>query len=87
MISAAMKKLSPKQVLAVRCPTCSAKPGEKCQLATGLPRINPHRDRRVIAKELHSRLLPGGTMQTLIEDLNSATEFLCTLFGQRELAG
>jgi hypothetical protein len=82
-----MKKLSAKQMLAVRCPTCSAKPGVKCQLATGLPRSNPHRDRRVVAKELHSRLQPGGTIQTLIEDLNCAAEFLCTLFGQRELAG
>ena len=31
--------------LAVRCPTCGAKPGERCELATGQPRINPHRDR------------------------------------------
>jgi len=73
-------------MLAVRCPTCSVKPGEKCKLATGLPRTNPHRDRRVIAKELHSRLQPGGTMQTIVEDLNSAAEFLCTLFGQNSRA-
>ncbi|MGA8502391.1 MAG: hypothetical protein WB683_12645 [Candidatus Sulfotelmatobacter sp.] len=48
----AMKQqLSPKQILAVRCPTCGAAPGKKCELATGLPRTEPHRDRRVIAKD------------------------------------
>lgn len=35
--------------LAVRCPTCGAKPGEKCELATGQPRSAPHRDRRLEA--------------------------------------
>jgi len=48
---AVKKELSPKQVLVNRCPTCGAKPGEKCELATGQPRINPHRDRRLIAKD------------------------------------
>jgi hypothetical protein len=51
MIFAAMKKLSPKQVLTIRCPTCGAAPGEKCELATGQARTDPHRDRRVIAKD------------------------------------
>jgi hypothetical protein len=37
--------------LAVRCPTCGAKAGEKCELATGQQRTNPHFDRRVIAKD------------------------------------
>jgi hypothetical protein len=32
----------------VRCPTCEAKPGEKCELSTGLPRTEPHRDRRLV---------------------------------------
>jgi hypothetical protein len=40
-----------KQPLEVRCPTCGAKPGEKCELGTGLPRNQPHRDRRLAAKE------------------------------------
>ena len=44
------KKLSPKQVLAVRCPTCRAGSGEKRELSTGLPRTEPHRDRRLVAK-------------------------------------
>jgi hypothetical protein len=45
------KELSPKQVLAVRCPTCGAAPGEKCELSTGQSRTNPHRDRRLVAKD------------------------------------
>jgi len=44
-------KIKPKQALAVRCPTCGAKPGEKCELSTGLPRTEPHRDRRLAASE------------------------------------
>jgi hypothetical protein len=38
-----------KQALSVRCPTCGAAPGEKCELITGLPRFEPHKDRRLIA--------------------------------------
>jgi hypothetical protein len=37
--------------LAVRCPTCGAKRGEKCELGTGQPRTTPHRDRRLMASE------------------------------------
>ncbi len=37
--------------LKVRCPTCGAKPGERCELSTGLPRTEPHRDRRLEACE------------------------------------
>jgi hypothetical protein len=39
------------QALTVRCPTCGAKPGEECELSTGLPRTEPHRDRRLAAAE------------------------------------
>ena len=39
------KELRPKQILAVRCPSCGAAPGEKCELSTGQPRTSPHRDR------------------------------------------
>jgi hypothetical protein len=42
-------ELSPNRVLSIRCPTCGAAPGEKCELSTGLPRTKPHRDRRVLA--------------------------------------
>src|SRR5579859_4837004 len=45
------KKPSLKQVQAVRCPTCGAGPGEKCELAAGLPRTNPHRDRRLVSED------------------------------------
>jgi len=45
------EELSPKQALAVRCPTCGAAPGEKCELSTGQPRFEPHRDRRLIAAD------------------------------------
>jgi hypothetical protein len=44
-------KVTEKQALAVRCPTCRAKPGEKCELSTGLPRTEPHRDRRLVASD------------------------------------
>jgi len=37
--------------LTVRCPTCGAKPGEKCELCIGLPRTQPHYDRRLAAEE------------------------------------
>jgi hypothetical protein len=51
MHHAAMK--APKDTtLAVRCPTCGAKVGEKCELNTGQPRTSPHRDRRLAALEM-----------------------------------
>jgi hypothetical protein len=45
------KGISPKQILAIRCPTCGAAPGKKCELATGRPRTTLHRDRRLIARD------------------------------------
>jgi len=45
------KKPTLKQVQAVRCPTCGAGPGEKCELSTGRPRTEPHRDRRLEAED------------------------------------
>jgi len=39
------------QTLTVSCPACGAKPGEKCELSTGLPRTDPYRDRRLAASE------------------------------------
>ena len=48
----AMKKdSSPRKVLAISSPTCGAAPGEKCQLISGQPRTEPHRDRRLLAKD------------------------------------
>ncbi len=45
------KRTTPRKLIAVRCPTCGASPGEKCELTTGEPRTNPHRDRRLIAAD------------------------------------
>jgi len=53
ILSSAMKKEpSQRQALAVRCPTCGAAPGQKCELSTGQPRTEPHRDRRLIGADL-----------------------------------
>ncbi len=43
------KERGPKKVLAIRCPTCGAAPGEKCELSTGQPRPEPHQERQLIA--------------------------------------
>jgi hypothetical protein len=43
--------ITEKQALAVRCPTCGAKPSEKCKLITGEPRTDAHRDRRLVVSE------------------------------------
>jgi DNA gyrase inhibitor GyrI len=53
LLSTTMKAKKPtiKQVQGVRCPTCGAGPGEKCELSTGQPRTEPHRDRRLIATD------------------------------------
>ena len=31
--------------LLIRCPVCGAKPKQKCELSTGLPRTEPHLER------------------------------------------
>lgn len=49
-------KRNREQALTVRCPTCGAKVGEKCELSTGLPRTESHRDRRLLAPEKDSLL-------------------------------
>ena len=45
------KELTPKQVLTVPCVTCGAAIGEVCELHTGAPRTEPHRDRKLSAVE------------------------------------
>jgi hypothetical protein len=45
------KEISLKKVLTVQCPTCGAAPGKKCELTSGQPRNDPHRDRRLVAKD------------------------------------
>ncbi len=53
------KALTPKKILAIRCPTCGAAPKEKCELSTGQPRTEPHRDRRLIAADARSEMASG----------------------------
>jgi hypothetical protein len=45
------KQLTPKQILTVPCATCGAAVGEVCELHTGAPRTEPHRDRKLSAAE------------------------------------
>ena len=45
------KELTPKQILSVPCTTCGAEVGEACELHTGAPRTEPHRDRKLSAAE------------------------------------
>jgi len=45
------KELTPKQILFVPCNTCGAAIGEACELHTGAPRTEPHRDRKLSAAE------------------------------------
>jgi hypothetical protein len=42
------------QVEVVPCPTCGAKPGEKCKLINGESRMDPHHNRRRTAEDLLS---------------------------------
>ena len=45
------KDLTPKQILSVNCPTCGAATGEVCELTTGAPRTEPHRNRKLSAAD------------------------------------
>ena len=45
------KGLTPKQLIAVPCPTCGAAIGEPCELHNGALRSEPHRDRKFAAAD------------------------------------
>jgi 4-hydroxy-3-methylbut-2-en-1-yl diphosphate synthase IspG/GcpE len=45
------KELTLKQILFVSCPTCGAATKEVCELHSGAPRTEPHRDRKLSAAE------------------------------------
>ena len=45
------KELTPKQIQSVPCSTCGAAVGEACELHTGAPRTDPHRDRKLSAAD------------------------------------
>jgi len=71
-----MRNSDDKDVLAIRCPTCGAKPGEKCALNTGQPRNTPHRDRCLaslgdVSESLYSDPLEGLGVYALTRDLGS----------------
>ena len=45
-------KLTPRQILSVRCPVCLALPREKCTLSTGKPCLKTHQDRQLFAAKM-----------------------------------
>ena len=50
-------ELTLKQMLSVPCRTCGAATDEPCELQTGAPRTEPHRDRKLAAAEAVERSL------------------------------
>ena len=49
------KELTPKQILSLPCTTCGAAIGEVCELHTGAPRTEAHRDRKLSAADAVER--------------------------------
>ena len=49
------KRLTQRQLLAIRCPTCGAAPREGCELSTGFPRFEQHEYRRLTAWDARGR--------------------------------
>jgi hypothetical protein len=45
------KELTVTQIISVPCPTCGAAVREPCELNTGAPRTEPHRDRKLSAAD------------------------------------
>jgi hypothetical protein len=45
-------KLTPRQIMAVRCPVCQAVPREQCKLSSGKPCIKTHLDRQILASKV-----------------------------------
>ena len=45
------KELTLEQMISVPCPTCGAATDEVCELHTGAPRTEPHRDRKLSAAD------------------------------------
>jgi len=46
-----VRELTPSQTLSVPCPTCGAAIREVCELHSGAPRNEPHRDRKLTAAD------------------------------------
>jgi hypothetical protein len=55
------KKLTPKQLSSVPCPTCGVAAGKRCVLLSGTPRTERHTSRKLSAAEAikAKRILPG----------------------------
>ena len=53
------RELTEKQILLVRCPTCDADPGKRCELSTGGLRFSPQRDRILSASDMVKRIPPS----------------------------
>src|SRR6266404_2115080 len=51
LVAVKCKELTPKQIACVPCPTCGAAINEVCELNTGAPRTEPHRDRKLSAAD------------------------------------
>jgi len=46
-----VKDLTPKQLLSVPCPTCGVPAGKRCERYSGVPRKEPHVERKLSAIE------------------------------------
>lgn len=46
------ERLTPRQILTVRCPVCLARPREQCTLSTGKPYLKTHLERRLLAVKM-----------------------------------
>jgi hypothetical protein len=68
------RPLNPAQILAIPCPTCGAAINEPCELMTGYPRNEPHRNRKLVAADpLHP--------QTILKQVDTLNEVGITLQG------
>jgi len=67
------EKLTPRQVLAVRCPVCLAKPREKCTLSTGKPCLKTHLERRLFAAKMSRSENLGQATVRVVREATSRT--------------
>ena len=64
MLGVKTKDLTPEQLLSVPCTTCGAAIGEVCELHTGAPRTEPHRDRKLSAADAVETKPANGNSQS-----------------------
>jgi hypothetical protein len=75
------EKLTPKQILSVRCPMCGAKPKQPCTASTGHPSAKTHLDRDLAAAK-HAR--PEGPVDALLRILKAMTSRGLRLLSQHK---